>query len=1214
VNRRRWLLAIGAAFALAGAGMAWLLATSGGARWVAGLARAEIDGLAIESVGGNLLDGLELGGVSWRGANTTITVRHARVDLALARMARGDLHIGALQAEGVRVRIDEPAEPQSPGERAPIDLVPLRIEAITLRDGRFETGDTAIDVGQASGALALGGSRIALQGLALRGPALALDGDLQFDIASRQPLRASTLRFDLPVAGPAHWRGKLAATPGPSDLQLALALELPLQATVSGTVADDLGRADLVLALPEQSAAALGLAQPVAADLRLLATDGRWTPRGTLSIDGQVATIEGGSVAPQGEVLSIEALALSLAGFGRVQVDGRVPLAADAAWALALDTGALAVPRAGAAPLVIAGGVVVDGSAETPRATANLRLASEGLPDATLAGSVLVAEGGLQAQGLRLQIGQGSATIDGLLSFAAPATLDLTVAAFDPSLLAPDWPGSVDARLRFNGALSDARVTGSLVLDSLGGTLRGRALTGKGSVEFAAGAWRDGALELTSGRATLRGEASGGGARVDVTANVPDLADLAPGWSGSLDARWIRTEGQRIEALARAVQFEGIRIGAVSIDASVGRGRNGALAATVQASDLDIAGQPITNLTLRGDGVLGSHAAIIEAELPQQQLAAALDGGWDGRAWKGRLERLEVRAARTMLSLQEPATLQVDAEGIDLQRACLTLVGGAICVGVSRQPGGGDATATLENLSLAGLRALWPDADLPALEGLVEGEGQARWRNGALLDASINVRSPRGLARLPQRPDLDLGYRELAFDARWADEVGSATGSAVLVPDGRLDLAATFDRDAAGEFGWDATLDVLVRQLDGIEAFTTLIAEPEGEVRGQLRSRGGYYGASLSGALALTGFTAQVPEYALRLREGVAVLAGVPGQLVLRGSVVSGDGTLYFDGRIDRDDPVPALLRITGDNVRVANTPTLSLQASPDLTLALREKRWQLDGRVAIPRARVNASRLEGGVARSPDVVVVDDIAPPDPIRPWRARVLVELGDDVRLEGFGFDGTLAGRINVSQRQGGVALANGEVTLQGRYEAYGQRLTIERGGLRWANSPLGDPILDLRAERKVRNQTVALEVRGNALSPEARVVAGPGISDSEALALLVTGRPLNRAGAEDREQLGDAAAALGAVGSELLTRNLRGRLGLDEIGVSNDTRLDGEAFTLGKYLSPRLYVGYGIGLLTRGEVFTVRYLLTDRIELEASSGESQRAAVNYRIER
>jgi translocation and assembly module TamB len=329
--------------------------------------------------------------------------------------------------------------------------------------------------------------------------------------------------------------------------------------------------------------------------------------------------------------------------------------------------------------------------------------------------------------------------------------------------------------------------------------------------------------------------------------------------------------------------------------------------------------------------------------------------------------------------------------------------------------------------------------------------------------------------------------------------------------------------------------------------------------------------------------------------------------------VRSGDGTLAIDGRIIPADPIPALVTIRGESVRFANTPTLMVIASPDLELKLTEGRWNLDGAIAVPRARIDASKIEAGAEASPDVVVVDDAAAGEPARPWRARVRVTLGDDVRLEGFGFTGTVAGALDIRQRQGAQALATGEITLAGRYEAYGQRLDITRGGLRYANSPLAEPAVDLRAERKVRDQTVALEVTGSALAPQSRIVGGSG-SDSDALALLVTGRPLAEIGIGDRDRLGDAATALGAVGSDLLTRQLRGRLGLDELGVSNDTRLDGEAFTLGKFLSPRLYVGYGIGVVTRGEIFTVRYLVTDRLDIEASSGDSERAALNWRLER
>jgi translocation and assembly module TamB len=596
-----------------------------------------------------------------------------------------------------------------------------------------------------------------------------------------------------------------------------------------------------------------------------------------------------------------------------------------------------------------------------------------------------------------------------------------------------------------------------------------------------------------------------------------------------------------------------------------------------------------------------------------REAALRLDGGWRDDGWRGRLAQLDVGATGATLRLQEPVALRAGVAGAELERACLDTTGGTLCLAASHAAGSGRFDAALDGLSLAALRAWIGDDRLPAMEGLASGTAEATWSGGALRSASLRLQSPRGLARLPRRPDLDLGYRDLLLEGSWDGASGRLDGGAVLVPEGRIELAAELT-SVDGRLGWDATVDLRVSDLSGVEAFTTAIAEPEGELRGQLRLRGGALPASTSGALALTGFTAQVPGQALRLREGVLVLAGVPGQLVLRGSVVSGDGTLSIDGRIDRDDPVPAILRLGGTGVRIANTPNLSLLASPDLTLALRDGRWQLDGTVDIPRARINAARIETGASRSPDVMVVDDPATAAPQRPWRARVRVTLGDDVRLTGFGFDGSLAGALDVSQRQGAQALASGEVTVRGRYDAYGQRLTIERGGLRWANSPLGEPTLDLRAERRVRGETVALEVRGSALRPESRVVAGPGVSDSDALALLVTGRPLNRAGAADREQLSDAAAALGAVGSEMLTRGLRGRLGLDEIGVSSDTRLDGEAFTFGKFLSPRLYVGYGIGILTRGEVFTVRYLVTDRIEVEANAGQTQRAAVNWRIER
>jgi translocation and assembly module TamB len=60
---------------------------------------------------------------------------------------------------------------------------------------------------------------------------------------------------------------------------------------------------------------------------------------------------------------------------------------------------------------------------------------------------------------------------------------------------------------------------------------------------------------------------------------------------------------------------------------------------------------------------------------------------------------------------------------------------------------------------------------------------------------------------------------------------------------------------------------------------------------------------------------------------------------------------------------------------------------------------------------------------------------------------------------------------------------------------------------------------------------------------------------------------------------------------------------------------GSAFTVGKYLSPRLYLSYGIGLFEPGQVITLRYRLSRRWSFEAQNAtDFNRASLNYRIEK
>lgn len=194
------------------------------------------------------------------------------------------------------------------------------------------------------------------------------------------------------------------------------------------------------------------------------------------------------------------------------------------------------------------------------------------------------------------------------------------------------------------------------------------------------------------------------------------------------------------------------------------------------------------------------------------------------------------------------------------------------------------------------------------------------------------------------------------------------------------------------------------------------------------------------------------------------------------------------------------------------------------------------------------------------------------------------------------------------------VANGTLDIGGNYLAYGQRLAITRGRLSWSDTAIGDPLLDIRAQRQVSDVTAGIDVTGHATRPQAEVWTDPASDQSEALAYLALGRPLSSASADESRQLGAASAALTA-GGNLLASQLGARLGLENAGVSQSRALGGSVLGIGKYLSPKLYVSYGVSLLGTGEVLTLKYLLRKGVDIEIeSSTVENRASLNLRKEK
>jgi len=157
-------------------------------------------------------------------------------------------------------------------------------------------------------------------------------------------------------------------------------------------------------------------------------------------------------------------------------------------------------------------------------------------------------------------------------------------------------------------------------------------------------------------------------------------------------------------------------------------------------------------------------------------------------------------------------------------------------------------------------------------------------------------------------------------------------------------------------------------------------------------------------------------------------------------------------------------------------------------------------------------------------------------------------------------------------------------------------------------------VNLVATRTVEAVTAKLTVSGRAQKPQLEVSADPTMSQTQALSYLVTGKPINEVGSGEGDLVQSAARSLGGAAGNLLAKGLGKRLGISDIGVTDNDQV-GSAFTVGQYLSPRLYLSYGVGLFEPGQILTLRYRISNRVSLEAQQGPiSQKAGINYRVEK
>ena len=799
----------------------------------------------------------------------------------------------------------------------------------------------------------------------------------------------------------------------------------------------------------------------------------------------------------------------------------------------------------------------------------------------------------------------------------------LRLDGFDPGYFAPDWTGRVNGRLASTGqARAEGGYEARFELQDLGGQLRGRPLDGRGRFLLHGDAG-EGELRLALGGSRVEAQGSVG-ERIDLRASLQPLQldDVLPTASGSVHGS-LRLSGPRAtpdieaELAASGLDVDGIRAGSLALRGRLPwRGGGGDL--LLQASALE-AGIPVQRLAVHARGAVEHLQLELQADSEQAaRLALAGSVQRRGSIWQGELAQLRITPVKGQAwALQSAAAFSVAGARFQLQPACLATAGGeaSLCAQADWPQRG--LTVRSDRLPLSLVQPWLPKnegrnlslrGDL-TLDADIRPQGN-RWTGG------VHLASPDGGLRLGDHTRREIiRYDQFSLDLEFdPQKIRGRLGSG-FKGDGYID--ATFDT------GWDdhspltGEVYTYMSRLFWLELLSPDLVRPSGVLRGHVSLRGTRSQPLLGGQLLLEDFEGELPGLGVNLSQGRGSLDAQPdGSARIAASFRSGDGVLQVDGGLSwYGQATPLQLHIHGQDVLISDTPMLRAVANPDLRFSMDGPAMVLQGTVGVPSARINLERLDQSVEASEDVVVVDPVDPEaTPEAPLDLDLVLELGQDVRLSGYGLDGGLTGRLQVRARPGREMTANGALDVDGKYKAYGQQLQITRGQMTWNNDRVSDPRVNLRAERRTGDVTAGINVTGNASQPRVEVWSDPSLPQSEALSYLMLGRSLAGVTSAQASQVTAASAAMSA-GTGLLAAQLGAKLGLDDAGVTQSRALGGSVVGVGKYLSPRLYVGYGVSLVGSGQVLVLKYLLRKGFDLEIESSTVEtRGSVNWRREK
>ncbi|MCG7898110.1 MAG: translocation/assembly module TamB domain-containing protein [Candidatus Thiodiazotropha weberae] len=809
--------------------------------------------------------------------------------------------------------------------------------------------------------------------------------------------------------------------------------------------------------------------------------------------------------------------------------------------------------------------------------------------------------------------------------------MELVAEDFNPGIFHPAFPGKLGFRLSSQGRLDNQQLQGELQLDALKGRLRDYPVQGEGAVTFAQNQATIKVLNLQSGPNRINASGSvGDQLGLDWSMEAPDLAGFWPGLSGELNGQGqlqgtLQTPQIVAQLSGQDIAYQSYALQGLAGELAFGMGQSQPVKLQLDTSGLALAGREWEALKVDLDGQVEAHQlklALSGQEVPQ--LTLMIDAGLDQAGhWKGRLQQLRTESKELgEWQLEQAADFQLGEREQFLKPFCLVAGESRLCGEFAKHPSTDwRSQLQLEKFNLQRLEAWAPGGT--KLKGLLGFEAELNANRAGEIGGRVDLKlAQAGLefdyqdqrhevdfsgSRLTARLDAEGGTAELEMPLK---ELGGINGKLRLPGLKLLELDLQQQRVSGQLKGG-------IENLAMVSSLLPQLQNSRGDFDINFEIQGVVAEPRLQGQAKLSGGAVDIAELGTELRDLELLIEAIEwDRLKVTGKVNSGDGALSINGTtiLSAAEGFPSEYKITGKSWRAVDIPEAEVLISPDIQFKHQAAGTEVRGLIKVPYARLRPRELpKGAVSVSSDMVLKQSELADEPAQreaPFRAEVRLALGKRVSFDGFGLRGNFTGDLLIIDEPGRPVIGRGRLGIEeGVYKAYGQDLKIERGYALFADSPVDNPGINVRAVREVDDVVAGLRVSGTLKSPKLDLFSTPAMSESDVLSYILTGRPPG----ESSGQVG-LAAALKASGASDLAAELGRRFGLEEFRLDTGSSLEEASFVAGTYLSPRLYVQYINELSSAESKLRMRYDLTDRWQLEAETGRTQAGDFFYTFEK